>query len=636
MQTARRTDPGYPLEFLDLERDAFRARPFVPPSQWSEDHVVVMDGPFAGSRWRNDLTPYLVEVMDTWASPDVDEVVACAIAQIGKTRAMYNCLAWGIDRRPGPRMLAMPDDDALERAVEHKLLPGMRASRISRAKLGKKTREAVAFRDGSVLYLSSAQSASSRASVSVRDLFLDEEDLYRRFSGQADPVGEFRERVRSFARKSKIFRTSKPIGGEESNIWTALTRECQEVRGYEAVCPACRHAQIMRFKRIKFLHGCRDPKRMQAEKLARYECEHCGYHWTDAIRDRAVGLGHWRPVRYDEEAQGFVPCAPSHRPRIVGFHLPAMISPFVSLSEIAGTFLTAKEDPSKWKEFYNGYLAEPYRPVVIVTTEARILALREPTLPPRTVPRAAVGLTAGFDVQKRGFWYAVRAWADTLESWLVDYGYVLAWDDVSNIIFGGYQQEGTGEVLPIWRAGIDSGGGKADEGRDWTRTEEVYQWVRAHGAGRAFATKGMSQTRGIQRVRASTLDKMPKGRPIPGGLALYLINTDAFKRLIFARTEEESPQPFRLHAEVGQDYAEQLTAEKLTQVRGQEKWVLVRRDNHLLDCEVLNAACADAEWAGGIQLAARVQDQQRQRQRPETPSHNPYTRGRGGLYGRSK
>lgn len=635
MQAARQTDaPGVRLEFTALERDAFRARPFVPPSQWSEDHVVVMDGPYAGSRWRNDLTPYLVEIMDTWASTDVDEVVACIIAQSGKTRAMYNCLAWAIDRRPGPRMLAMPDDDALGRAVEHKLLPGMKASRITRAKLGKITQEAIAFRDGSVLYLSSAQSASSRASVSVRDLFLDEEDLYRRFTGQADPVAEFRERVRSYDKKSKIFRVSKPIGGEESSIWTALTRECQEVRGYEAMCPACRTRQLMRFAQIKFLHGCRDPRRMKAEKLARYECEHCGYHWTDGIRDRAVALGRWRPVRYEED-QGFVPCAASHRPRIVGFHLPAMVSPFVSLSEIAAAFLTAKEDPSKWKEFYNGYLAEPYRPVVIVTTEARILALREPTLPPRTVPRAAVGLTAGIDVQKRGFWFAVRAWAATLESWLVDYGYVLTWDDVANIIFGGYPQEETGEVLPVWRAGIDTGGGQAEEGKDWTRTEEVYQWVRSQGAGRAFATKGMSQTRGIQRVRASTLDKMPKGRPIPGGLGLFLINTDAFKRLIFARMEPDTSQPLRLHAEVGQDYAEQLTAEKLTRVRDREKWVQVRRDNHLLDCEVIAAACADAEWAGGIQLAARVQDQQRQRQRPETPSHNPYTRGRG-QYGRSK
>lgn len=100
VQAARRTDaPGYRLEFTALERDAFRARPFVPPSQWAEDHVVVMDGPYAGSRWRNDLTPYLVGIMDTWASPDVDEVVVCAVAQSGKTRAMYNCMAWGIDRR---------------------------------------------------------------------------------------------------------------------------------------------------------------------------------------------------------------------------------------------------------------------------------------------------------------------------------------------------------------------------------------------------------------------------------------------------------------------------------------------------------------------------------------------------------
>lgn len=623
VQAARRTDaPGYRLEFTALERDAFRARPFVPPSQWAEDHVVVMDGPYAGSRWRNDLTPYLVGIMDTWASPDVDEVVVCAVAQSGKTRAMYNCMAWGIDRRPGPRMLAMPDDDALDRAVEHKLLPGMRASRITRAKLGKMTKEAVAFRDGSVLYLSSAQSPSSRASVSVRDLFLDEEDLYRRFAGQADPVGDFRERVRSFARKSKIFRTSKPVGGEESSVWTAITRECQEVRGFEVVCPACRHPQLMRFAQIKFLQGCRDPRRMKAEKLARYECERCRYHWTDVIRDRAVGLGGWRPVRHDED-KGFVPCAPSHRPRIVGFHLPAMISPFVSLSEIAAAFLTAREDPSRWPEFYNGFLAEPYVPAASKTSAETILEAREKSLPPRTVPDAAVALTCGIDIQKRGLWYVVRAWADTLESWLVDYGFLGTLEEARVLLFDTvFPVEGGGQ-RGIWRAGVDTGGGSTDDGV-WTRTEEIYQWIRANGAGKAFACKGSSHAQ-IQPVRRTAIDRLPKsGRLIPGGLVLHIIDTDYFKRLIHARFRPEHTQPMHLHGQAGEDYAEQVSAEELVIVKGKAVWKQVRRDNHLLDCEVLAAACAAAEWMPSLQLLARGMSARQpaerpaRRERPET------------------
>lgn len=622
MQAARRIDePGYRLAFLPGERDVFLSRPFVAPSVWAEEHVVVQDGPFAGSRWRNDLAPYLVGIMDCWADPIVEEIVACAVPQIGKTRCMYNCLAWAIDRRPGPRMLAMPDDDALDRAVMHKLMPGMRASRITRTKLGKKTREALAFRDGTVLYFSSAQSASSRASVSVRDLFLDEEDLYRRFVGQGDPVTEFRERTISFENKRKIFRVSKPLGGEESSIWSALMHDCQEIRGYEAMCPACRHLQIMRFAQVKFLNGCRDPRQMKAERLARYECERCHYQWTDYIRDQAVRLGAWRPVRHVADENRFVPCSPAVKPRCIGFHLPALISRFVSISDIAADFLAAKEDPAKWPGFFNGRLAEPYVPAASKTSAEAILDARVESLPPRTVPGAAVALTCGVDVQKRGLWYVVRAWSEILESWLVDYGFLGTLEEARVLLFDTvYPVEGGGQK-GIWRAGMDTGGGTTDDGI-WTRTEEIYQWIRANGVGKVFACKGASHAQ-LQPIRRTAIDRLPKsGRLIPGGLVLHIIDADYFKRLIHARFRADHTQPMHLHGQAGADYADQVSAEELVLVKGKPVWKQVRRDNHLLDCEVLAAACAAAEWMPSLQLLARgmgAQPPVERRERREKP-----------------
>lgn len=104
------------------------------------------------------------------------------------------------------------------------------------------------------------------------------------------------------------------------------------------------------------------------------------------------------------------------------------------------------------------------RPVELQTDVDRLLELRDPHLPPRTVPHGAVALTCGIDVQKRGFWYLVRAWMPTMASYVIDYGYLGSWDDVQALVFDtcypvqGPDGSDVGERMPIWRACIDSGG----------------------------------------------------------------------------------------------------------------------------------------------------------------------------------
>lgn len=615
-------EPARQLEALSFsftagERAVFRLRPFTPPSAWAEQNVIIKDGPYKGTRWRNETVPYLPEIIDTWALPWTEETAVCGTAQSAKSSGMYRCIEYAVDRRPGPKMLAMPDDLTLSRISQFKLLPSIKACAAIRPKLVKATQDTFVFEDGSVLYLSSAQSPSQRASISVMDLFLDEEDLYKTIAGQGDPVTDFKERLTSYAGMSKLFRVCKPIGGEESSIWNALLA-CVEIRSRATICPACGAEQFMRFSQIKFM-GVRDPKAMRQDKAARYECEHCKYHWSDYARDMAVRCGSWRPVRWDDKTRVFVPTSAVYRPRSVGFHLPALLSPFVSLSEIAAAFLEAKADPRLWQSFFNNMLAEPHARTALRTSWERVLDARVPTLPPRVVPAAAVALTAGFDLQKRGLWFVVRAWADTLESWLVDYGYVPGFDDVFRLcheVF--YPVEGGGEK-GIWRAGLDTGGGETDD-QVWTRTEEAYQWVRANGLGKIFACKGASHPQ-LQPVKRTHIDKLPRsGKPLPGGLVLHLVDTDYFKRLIHARLDPDAAQPMRLHSEADEEYAKQLSAEELVMSKGKPVWRKLRPANHLLDCEMIAAACAAPEWTPGLQLLARRTVEELPRpQRPAKP-----------------
>ena len=66
-------------------------------------------------------------------------------------------------------------------------------------------------------------------------------------------------------------------------------------------------------------------------------------------------------------------------------------------------------------------MGSPYRAVEMETREDLILERRDRELEPLTVPGDAIALTAGIDVQKRGFWYVVFAWRADLSNVLIDY-----------------------------------------------------------------------------------------------------------------------------------------------------------------------------------------------------------------------
>lgn len=614
--------PRRTFRFTPGERHVYRKLAPMKVSEWSAVNLIVPDGPLAGSVWRRDFSPYSVGIMDAWGDPWTEEVRVCGTPQVGKTILMYACMGYSVTRRPGPRMLSMPDDDAISKMLESKLRPMFRRSAAIRRLVRKiKTSGAVGvhFRDSTVLHLVGAQSQSQRASISIMDLFMDEEDLYKQFKGAGVPVVDLLERTRQYANKRKILRVSKPIGTEASSIWKAI-HEADELRRFEVRCPACSQHQAMTEAGLVFTAETDDPGRVRREKLARYKCAHCAYLWTDHMRDVAVAAGRWRAE------------APVPRPRRIGFHLPAILSRAVSLSEIQAEKMKseASDDPDVKQAYANGYWAEPYRPIAKETPASEILKLVDPTLRPRVVPAGYVALTCGIDMQKHGFWFLVHAWTPGLECAVIDYGRLRDWEDVYSLIWETqYEQEGGGQ-MPIWRAGLDTGGTKTDND-DVTRTEEAYHFVRMNSGNRLFATKGSSRPM-LTPVKWNVLDKMPRsGAAIPGGLMLFSLDSNHFKNLHHARLQQDARQPIRLHAEADQSLADQLAAEHQVRDRdGTLRWERIHRDNHYLDCSCISFACANAAWTPSLQMLAQQAALARQAPspapaQPQAPSINPYT-----------
>jgi len=582
--------------FTPGERRVFKRKEKLTVSQWAERHRIITNGPITGP-WRNEITPYCVEPMDTLNAPWVRKVFLQWAPQIGKTQVAFNFMCYLIDQAPGPSMYVMPDEKVAKRISRRRIIPMFRGSPRIRDLMSPRADDTTAFHvqfvNGMDLMMAWATSAAELASESVQYLLMDEVDKFPEFTGkEADPLSLAEIRTNAYPFTKKILLLSTPTV-EGNYITKAMEEDADEVRHYHARCPVCAEYQIMVFDSISWGKS-RDPREVFRSKLARYYCIKCGMAWDDYMRDIAVKAGKWAAR------------VPVERPSAVGFHLPSWYSPFISMSAVVAAFLRGQDDPTKLMVFVTQHKAEAWKETVIPKKESTVLE-HKTDIPAGIVPAEAVALTAGIDVQKSSFWFVVRAWAEDLTSWLIQYGTLYSWADIEALIFNTrYQVKDSNEMMGIWRAAIDTGGGATDTG-EWTRTEEIYQWVRAQPPNRVYGTKGATHPQ-LKRIKVSRIDILPRSaKPIPGGLELRLLDTSQFKGLLHWRMErkEGESQRFFLHADTGMDYAHQILAEELARDRrGKTYWKQKHRNNHLLDCECLAASCADSEWLPSLKMIA--------------------------------
>lgn len=590
------------------ERQALAPPPDLTVSEWADKNRVLLPktsrepGP-----WHTSRTPYLRAIMDSYNDPDVRHIVLQFGTQLGKSEGMIlNILGYIISEDPYSTMLVYPSADDARSISRGRIQPMVDSSPC--------LREEKPFSDdafqlsemhfpGMILYVVGSNSPTPLSQKPCRNVLRDEINKYPLTvaSGRdADPLSLSEERAKAFWDIRKIIDVSSPTV-EEGNISRQL-KTCHCVYFYHVPCPFCLKLQRLDFRQVKFEND-RDLDRTERVQLAKesatYECQHCHKEIDDSYREWMLSEANGAKWISDTE--------PTRPPEKIGFVLSSLYSPWLRWGDITEKFLEAhlSGDHNKLMNFKNAWLAETWIDRVKPKEEADILSHRS-DLPPLIVPKGAIALTAGIDTGQGGFWYVVRAWARDLTSWLVDYGFLMTWEDVHTLIFENvYQVEGQVEgFFRIIRAGVDIGGTVGEDGV--TATEEAYQWLRAHGQRTAFGVKGMSRPMG-KRLKLSVIDTMPgrTRRPIRGGLVLWHIDTAQFKDILHWRLQVKpgDPQAFYLNSETGSDYVKHILAEeKRRNKQGWFEWVQVATANHLLDCEVYASAMADSECWGGIQV----------------------------------
>lgn len=538
-------------------------------SEWAAKYRTLSGGAIPGP-WNNDITPYLVEVMDAFTDDIIEEIVFVKPTQVGGTTAMENMIGCLIDQDPAPTMVVYPSDDLAEATSETRLVPMIKSNQSTAEKFreSESKKLSLKFRD-MWLYLTGANSPADLSSKPIKNLFLDEVDKFPGASKkEADPVSLARERTKTFFNR-KIFMASTPTL-KTGHIWKA--KEAADVeKHYFVPCPHCGKFIELKFGCLKWPSKDDVPENADRAERTVYVCQECGSIITDHDKGKMLRAGRWQAVRQK-----------SSTPRSVAFWLNTLYSPFTRFSDISREFMRSKGDPDLLHNFTNSWLAEPWEELTIKTNSSMVMD-RQTDIPEWTLPPWTKLITGGIDVQKDCLYWVIRAWGDYMTSQLVARGKVQTMEEVEPIM----NREFTlpdGDTAMVNLTLMDSG----------DRTDEVYEFY-YHNSDWMLPCKGTTTM--TSHYRLSIINKAGSKAT---GMTLVLVDGGKYKDLIAARMRKSNGQgSWMVFDGIDDEYAEQVTAEHKLTVRSNgrdvERWVkkTTHADNHYLDCEVYAAAAAD-------------------------------------------
>ncbi|RWH86435.1 MAG: terminase [Mesorhizobium sp.] len=588
---------------LQLKRSALAvvagtlAALIMPPERMlpsaSAKGLIVPDGPQANEKWDASLTPYIIEPLDLMAMDSgVNEFDIRKSAQTGFTTLILAAIKHIIDQDPCRVMIVQPTSGALSDFNKDKLAPAIENTPSLKRKVKPQTSRAgdasttttKVFPGGS-LTLAIASSPADLRSKTIKVALLDEVDEYPDdLDKQGDPLAMIEARQESFLMSGewKRVKISTPTVKGASKIDAGF--HAGDQRYWHMPCPGCATPFRFVFDRTYFKFEEQFPYK------AYYATPCCGAIIEAADKVELMKTGRW--------------IATAPRPGAhPSYHFDALTSPFVPWEKIAERFVRAAGDPLKLKTFENLTLGLPFEVKGDAPDHEKLMLRRDKGLKRGHIPPAGLILVGAADVQMRGIWYSIKAYAPDGQSWVVDAGYLSGeTDDPHAGAFADLEKirvtqwpDAYGRARTVDLFGVDSG----------YRAHVVYTFVRGKAA--CFALKGEDGWSRPAIGQPSPVDIDFKGKRIRNGAMVWAVGTWPLKGAFYAQLRKEgvaAGQPVNppgyCHFAWWQDevYFRQITSEYLASetYRGRVRRVWkprVGEENHLLDCEIYNAALAD-------------------------------------------
>ena len=545
-------------------------------SQWADlNRKLSTESSSESGKWDTRRAEYQRGIMDAWNDPLVERTVVMTSSQVGKTEVINNTVGFIADQDPAPTLVMQPTVEMGETWSKDRLDPMIRDTACLRSKIADaKSRDSgntilhKRFAGGHVTVVGT-NAPSQLASRPCRYVLADEIDRYPVSSGgEGDPLALAIKRTNNFWNR-KILLVSTPTIKGFSRIEQAFKESDQ--RYFFVPCPHCGERHVLRWGNVVWDKG---------EHLnPHFKCPECGGLYGDGQKNVAVSKGEWRAT------------APFRK--TAGFHLNELYSPWRKLSEIVEDFLEAKPYPDRLQVWVNTSLGETWDGGGDNINEHELLERLEKY--PAEVPAGGLYLVAGIDTQEDRLEVETIAFGGGEETWSIDYRVIYGdplikegdpgspWTQLTDHLRKGWRHE-SGVQMRIQSSAIDSGG---------SRTQSVYDYVKAHRGENIFAVKG--QPGDNLPIVGQRLHK--RTGKTKRNVDLFNVGVDNAKSIIMKRLKITEPGPGYCHFPVGRDidYFRQLTSEKLvvTMVKGMPKRQWKKQDkarNEALDCRVYGFA----------------------------------------------
>lgn len=565
--------------------------PQLTVAEWAEQHRVVPDKSAYAGKWRNDVFPPLVEIMDRLSPHDrANRVTVLKAAQMALSEVLANVAMTYVDIDPCDIIIVHPTRDGVRDWDVEKFQPAIDATarvkakiRAAKARDGEgSTNRRKRFLGGDILLLG-ANSAAGLRQHSCRVLLKDDWSGWPlNVDGQGDPDRMAEARLDSWRHTGrwKAAQISTPT----------IVGSCRTTKAYDAAdhkgrwlvaCPDCGHEQELRFFPDKEGRG---GLRYQpaAPHDPHYVCAACGSLIPERDKNRIVRAGRWTWDHVNLEGTHWA------------FRLSKVISPSEPWEGLVAKWVSAQGDPEAEKAFWNLDLGEAWEEKGDAPAWELLKKRAEPYPVGRILPPGAWLVTIGCDVQGASIYYEAVAWGPGRESWSVDAGQIIG--DTA-------EDPATGEV---WRtlAELYHRQWRLPSGREMAadmmaidagfNTDQVVGFTR--GKPYAMAVKGApGWDRAVFAKAAARQDKSYQGKVKKRGAAIWPVHVWSLKGELYANLRKEAtseglPPGYCHFPESHPDaYYQQLTADYLHQSEHKGRLVnewRTRGENHWHDCRI--------------------------------------------------
>ena len=228
-------------------------------SEWAQrNRVLSRESSAEAGSWRNERTPYLVDIMDAFYDPVVRNVSVVASSQVGKSEGLLNIIGYIIHQDPGSILFVQPTIEDAKKFSRLRIAPMIRDCKaLSRRVADVKTRDSgntmlqKSFAGG-MLTMVGSNSPSGLASTPVKYVLGDELDRWALSAGtEGDPWKLAEARTTTFY-NAKLVAVSTPTIKGASKIESLYNEGTQE--RWCTQCPECGEWHEVCFDDIHFKH----------------------------------------------------------------------------------------------------------------------------------------------------------------------------------------------------------------------------------------------------------------------------------------------------------------------------------------------------------------------------------------------